>query len=86
MSFVRRIAALSFAVVALLVGGLASSAAAAPAAPTEPTVSAVPVDGPFGGHGGGHRPIRFGPFEFPSNGQVSAGFAWDTNNGGGIGF
>ncbi|MFF8844243.1 hypothetical protein ACF08N_16240 [Streptomyces sp. NPDC015127] len=63
-------------------------ASAAPAAP-----SAVSFDGPDGhgdGNGGGHgrggRPIRFGPFEFPANGNISGGFAWDTSNGGGIGF
>ncbi|MEV4684716.1 hypothetical protein [Streptomyces kurssanovii] len=66
---------------AVAVGGAAASASAAPSSPS------IGIDGP-GGHGGGHgeRPIMFGPFEIPRNGNVSAGFQWGTSNGGGFGF
>ncbi|MGW7317202.1 hypothetical protein [Streptomyces sp. NPDC054854] len=78
----RRTAVICLAAAAVLTGGAASSALAAPAI----AAAAPAADGPFGGHGHGDRPIRFGPFELPSNGNVSAGFAWNTSNGGGVGF
>ncbi|MGW7050662.1 hypothetical protein [Streptomyces sp. NPDC054887] len=74
MSFFRRTAAVSAVAVALVAGGLASTASAAPAgAPA--AVSEVLHPYPPGG-----GPLRFGPFVFPSNGQVSGGFAWNTSN------
>ncbi|MGW7440146.1 hypothetical protein [Streptomyces sp. NPDC054849] len=86
MSILRRAAVVTVAAAALVTGAAASSAFAAPAAPaTASAPVAVGSDVPGFGHQGG-RPIRFGPFEFPSNGNVSAGFAWNTSNGGGIGF
>ncbi|MFF7177233.1 hypothetical protein [Streptomyces sp. NPDC008121] len=72
MSFLRRAAAVSVLSVAVAVAGVAPSAFAASAAPV-----AAPFDGPFGG-GHGERPLTFGPFEIPRNGQI--GFVWGTSN------
>ncbi|MGA5198388.1 hypothetical protein [Streptomyces exfoliatus] len=76
MSFVRRAAVISLVAASLVATGVAGSAVAAP---TAAKATAPAADGPFG-HGGG-RPIQFGPFAIPSNGNVMAGFAWDTSNG-----
>ncbi|WP_030617049.1 hypothetical protein [Streptomyces sclerotialus] len=73
MSFLRRAAAASVIAVALATCGAVPSALAAPPASS----SADPYDeGPDG------RPIRMGPFTFPSQGQVNGGFGWNTSGGG----
>ncbi|MGK5545137.1 hypothetical protein ACSNOH_10450 [Streptomyces sp. URMC 127] len=78
MSFFRRLIVLSAVAASLVMGGAAASAVAAPS--VTPTASFPGGDGYHGG-----RPIHFGPFEIPHNGQVSGGFGWETNNGGGGG-
>jgi hypothetical protein len=76
MFMVRRFAAVTVAATALVLGGgtVAATAAAAPAAPAAVTADA----GYPGGNGEGHRPLQFGPFQFPANGMVSGNFGWNT--------
>ncbi|MGW7198885.1 hypothetical protein [Streptomyces chryseus] len=74
MSFFSRAAAVS--AVVLVACGLVSTSAAA-AVPAQAPASVSEAGHPYPPGGG---PLRFGPFVFPANGQVSGGFAWNTSN------
>ncbi|CAL9340079.1 hypothetical protein [Streptomyces sp. enrichment culture] len=76
---IRRLVVVSLAAVAVAAGGAEVASAAVAERPAEQ----VAYPGPdFDGYpGSGHdRPLRFGPFEFPSAGAVSGGFKWDMRH------
>ncbi|MFI9200923.1 hypothetical protein [Streptomyces sp. NPDC053048] len=75
MSFLRRAAIVSLMMAGLATGAGASSAFAAPPPSSASAVAADPGD-----H---ERPIIFGPFKFPRNGNFGGGFQWETSRGGG---
>ncbi|MGW0537008.1 hypothetical protein [Streptomyces sp. NPDC003032] len=80
-SFLRSAAVMSLAALALTAGASASTASAAPA-PANATAPA-PTVGHLGHpdpdfHHHHHPPLNFGPFQVPSNGSVSGGFAWNA--------
>ncbi|MEU8956012.1 hypothetical protein AB0C93_17105 [Streptomyces sp. NPDC048518] len=82
MSFrVRRMAALSLAVVAVMAGGVASAASAS-ARPAHVTTYPEPDDSGVYPDSYHHhdRPLHVGPFDVPRQGAVSGGFRWDVRD------
>ncbi|MFF8643603.1 hypothetical protein [Streptomyces sp. NPDC015345] len=75
-SLLRSAAVLSLAALALAAGVGAASAAPATAPATAP---AIDHPDPEFGHHHHSPPLNFGPFQVPSNGSVSGGFAWNTH-------
>ncbi|WP_320779907.1 hypothetical protein [Streptomyces sp. CRN 30] len=75
MSNFFRGAVVSVATVVLAACGTLAVASATPGPDTEAAASRTSYPPPGG------EPIRFGPFSFPSDGQLSGGFAWDTSAG-----
>lgn len=81
----RRMAVVSFAAVAVMVGGAATAAASAPSDHTSrypgPGVSDTYGDHDHPAYHGDHdHPMRVGPFDVPRHGTVSGGFTWDVQD------
>ncbi|MEU2559580.1 hypothetical protein ABZ626_09635 [Streptomyces longispororuber] len=78
----RRLAVVSLTALALAGGGAGAASAAAPPAPAVGSVGADTLDDDWGHHHDHHhdRPLYFGPFEVPRQGQVSGGVSWDARH------